>query len=151
MLAPIFAQDHCFPRRSPAGRLQSIRSGSYVEIPLAVGAIGPTLAFSVHVFPTNPGADEQCIASVGDVTTEAAWGLSLSATGEAELVVGKTRISTGAAVNRWTWYRVECTVKAGRATVRQTPLRTWPGDRSAGEGHGDVVMPTLTEMSPKTK
>jgi N,N-dimethylformamidase beta subunit-like protein len=125
------------------GRHQAIRSGSYVEIPLPVGAVGPSLAFSVYLAPTNPAAGEQVIASIGDPYGGSGWALALSEAGAVELVVGSTRISTGAAVDRWAWYRVECTVDDGWATVRQTPLRSWPDDRSAGEGVGKVVLPAL--------
>lgn len=126
-----------------AGRHQSIRSGSYVEIPLPPGAVGEPLAFAVYVYPTNPRAGEQVIASIGDPFNDSGWALTLSEAGAIELVVGSARISTGVAVHRWTWYRVECTVDDGRATVNQTPLRSWPGDQSAGEGAGMVVLPPL--------
>lgn len=131
-----------------AGRHQSIRSGSYVEIPLPAGAVGPSLTFSVYLYPTNPGVGEQVIACIGDpwgggaggADDGSGWALVLSDSGVVELVAGSTRISTGAAVARWTWYRVECTIDSGRATVRQTPLRSWPDDPTAGEGAGAVVL-----------
>ena len=126
-----------------AGRHQAIRSGSYVEIPLALGAIGASLAFSVYLMPTNPGTGEQVIASIGDPSSGSGWGLVLSDGGAVELFVGPTRISTGTAVHRWTWYQVECTIEGGRGVVRQTPIHTWPNDGSAGEGYGDVSLPSL--------
>lgn len=125
------------------GRHQAIRSGSYVEIPLPAGTIGTTLAFSVHVMATNPGVGEQVIAALPDVSGRPGWAIVLSEAGALELVAGSTRISTGAAVHRWTWYRIECTIDAGRGTVRQTPLQPWPGDPSAGEGTGRITLPPL--------
>jgi N,N-dimethylformamidase len=127
-----------------AGRHQAIRSGSYVEIPLPAGGIGSSLAFSVYLWPTNPGAGEQVIASIGDASGSSGWGLVLAGDGAVELVVGSSRISTGVALHRWAWYRIECRIDAGRGTVRQTPVRTLPHDNSAGEGTGDVALPSLT-------
>jgi N,N-dimethylformamidase len=126
-----------------AGRHQPIRSGSYVEIPLPPGAIGASLDFSIYLMPTNPGAREQVIASIDDPSGGSGWGLVLTEAGAVELVAGPTRISTGAALHRWTWYRVECTIDGGRGFVRQTPLRAWPKDSSAGEGSGEVELPSL--------
>jgi len=130
------------------GRHQSIRSGSYVEIPLPAGTVGPSLAFSVYLYPTNPGAGEQVIASIGDPfgnrSASSGWALVLSEAGAVELVLGSARISTGAAVERWTWYRVECTIEAGLAIVRQTPRRSWPDDPTASEATGAVSLPPLS-------
>lgn len=126
-----------------AGRRQAIRSGSYVEIPLPPGIIGAALAFSVYLQPTNPGAGEQVIASIGEPSGGSGWGLALAKDGAVELVVGSTRISTGAPVHRWAWYRIECTIEGGRGAVRQTPVRALPNDPSAGEGAGQVALPPL--------
>jgi N,N-dimethylformamidase len=125
------------------GHHQAIRSGSYVEIPLPAGSIGASLDFSVYLMPTNPGTGEQVIASIGEPAGTAGWGLVLSEDGAVELVVGATRISTGASVHRWTWYRIECIVEGRRGTVRQTPVRSLPDDLSAGEGYGEMALPPL--------
>ena len=125
------------------GQHQAIRSGSFVQIPLPAGSIGASLDFSVYLMPTNPGSGEQIIACIGEPAGTAGWGLVLSEDGAVELVVGATRISTGAPVHRWTWYRIECTVEGGRGTVRQTPVRGLPNDLSAGEGSGEMALPPL--------
>jgi N,N-dimethylformamidase len=125
------------------GHHQAIRSGSYVEIPLPPDAIAASLAFSVYLYPTNPGAGEQTIASIGDPTGPSGWGLVLAENGSIEMVVGSTRISTGAAVHRWTWYLVECAIEGGRGIVRQRPLRVMPNDPSDGERAGPATLPPL--------
>jgi N,N-dimethylformamidase beta subunit-like protein len=125
------------------GRHQAIHGGSYVEVPLPTGAVGPSLGFSVYLYPTNPRAGEQVIASVGDPYAGSGWAVALSPAGAVELVVPGARISTGAIVNRWTWYRIECVVAGDRATIRQAPLRTWPGDASAGEASRPLALPPL--------
>jgi N,N-dimethylformamidase len=126
-----------------SGHHQPIRSGSYVEIPLPAGSIGTSLAFSVYLLPTNPGAGEQVIASIGDPAGASGWGLVLAEDGAVELVVGLTRISTGTPVHRWEWYRIDCTIEGGRGVVRQSPVRVLPSDGSGGEGTGAVVLPPL--------
>ncbi len=125
------------------GHHQEIRSGSYVEIPLPEGAVGPSFTFSVALWPTNPGSGEQVIASIGDPDAGTGFALVIAASGAVELVVDGTRIGTGAPVHRWTWYRIKCAVGDGLATVSQTPLRAWPGDSSATTGSGPVTMPPL--------
>jgi len=119
------------------GRHQAIRSGSSVEIPLD-GALPDELAFSVAIFPTNPGAGEQVIASLGD------WAVGLDANGALMVRVGSDKVSTGRPLHRWTWYRAGCTLdEDGRATLRQEPLRAMPGDESAAEAIGVLPAPLL--------
>lgn len=120
------------------GRHQSIRSGSYVEIPLR--DVSPAaLTIKLAVFPTNPGAGEQAIASLGD------WALGLDAGGAVEVRVAGERLSTGVPLHRWTWYELDCSVGAdGAVTVRQTPLRPMPGDGTAAEASGALTRPHLT-------
>jgi N,N-dimethylformamidase len=118
------------------GRYQAIRSGSYVEISLG-GAALDRVAFRVLVCPTNPGAGEQTIASLGD------WAIGLDGAGALQVRVGETALSTGVALARWTWYEVTCTVgRDGRTTIRQAPLRPLPGLAPA-EASGSLPSPKL--------
>jgi N,N-dimethylformamidase len=118
------------------GHHQPIRSGSYVEISLG-GAALDRVAFRVLVCPTNPGAGEQTIASLGD------WAVGLDETGALQVEVAGSRLSTGVALARWTWYDVTCSVgRDGRATIRQAPLRPLPG-LSPAEASGTLPAPKL--------
>lgn len=121
-----------------AGRRQSIRSGSYVEIPLPRGTVNGTATFAVFLYPTNPGVGRQVVVSQGDPSDAAGWAFAVAESGELELVVAEgdgtapARLSTGRQVHRWTWYSVGFSVDdSGRATVWQRPLRPWPDDPPA--------------------
>jgi N,N-dimethylformamidase len=129
------------------GRHQAIRSGSYVTIPLPSGSIGAEVTFATFLYPTNPGAGEQVIASQGDPFAGAGWALGLSGAGDVELIVGgggdgPARIATGAPLHSWTWYLVGFSVDAdGRAAVWSQPVRPFPGDppaESAGASIGPL-------------
>ena len=96
------------------------------------------LAFAASIFPTNPGAGEQVLASLGD------WAVGLDGDGALMVRVGGRTVTTGRPMHRWTWYRVGCTLgEDGRATLRQEPLRAMPGDDSAAEAIGVLPAPLL--------
>jgi N,N-dimethylformamidase len=122
------------------GRVQLIRSGSYVEVHAdrLAGMKGVTLR--TNAYPTMPGGSAQALLTCWDDERQAGYGMFLGEDGALELWIGDgrgavERVSTGRPLLAHRWYSLTCTLGpgAGCVTVRQQPLRTFPSDPSAVE------------------
>ncbi len=134
-----------------AGRVQSLRPGSFIQVP---GDRWPSLAsFTLHVkaYPTSPGRREGLL-TCWDERRTTGYGLFLNEQGAAELRIGNGSrcgsLVTGRPLQRACWYALTCTYDAetGTASLHQHPLRRWPDDASAA--HVDGILPRFGTSIP---
>lgn len=118
-----------------AGRVQELRSGSYVLIPPL--DLGGELEIDVWVCPTTPGRGEQAILGHGDLA------LVLDGEGAPGIRLGGEVVSTGVPLLAWEWYHVAASVGSGRARVTQQPDRA-----SVLAGRADVEHRVETSPVP---
>ncbi|MBM4407719.1 MAG: LamG domain-containing protein [Chloroflexi bacterium] len=115
-----------------AGEHRDIRSGSYGLLPVEGVEASRGFTFAAFVQPTLPGAGAQTIASLGGVS------LGLDPAGVLEFLVDGRQVLAGAPMRRWEWSFVAVALGAGRVTLWQRPVRTWPDDPASALVSADL-------------
>jgi N,N-dimethylformamidase len=118
------------------GRVQSISSGSYVEVPGGRFAELTSFTLQTNAYATMPGAGVQGLLTCWDHDRQAGYGMFLGDDGALEFWVGDgaavERLSTEHALLADRWYSLSCSYDsdAGTVTLSQQPLRRFPADPS---------------------
>src|SRR5581483_9140666 len=130
--------------RTPAdgrypGRVQAIRSGSYVVVPSAT-ALDELESFSLWawVHPTLFPGRQQPLLGTWREPARSGYGLCLQPDGDLCLLVGDgsgtpvhARTERPLRANEWTFVACSYDHSSGAAVLVQSPRRTWPDDPSA--------------------
>jgi N,N-dimethylformamidase len=129
------------------GRVQQIRSGSYVEVTARCFADLTSFTLQARVYATTPAKGAQALLTCWAPDRQAGYGMFLGDMGALELWVGDgvlpvERVSTERPLLPGRWYTLTCTYEADTGTVElsQQPLRRFPSDPSAVRAAGIVTV-----------
>jgi N,N-dimethylformamidase len=137
------------------GRVQRIRSGSYVEVPGSRFTELASFTLRTNAYATTPGAGAQALLTCWDEDRSAGYGMFLGEDGALEFWAGDgmlpvERVSTGRPLLAHRWYALDVSYEArdGTVTLSQHPLLAFPSDSSRVELIGRVKV--APSPSPST-
>jgi N,N-dimethylformamidase len=104
-----------------SGRVQTLPSGSYADLPLATPTTYAGVGFGIYLQPWDPDRGDQVIASHGG--GDVGWSVGLDVGGELFLAIGAVSQRIGLRVDRWQWYHLLVSLdierRAGQVYLRE--------------------------------